>query len=45
MCGNGIRCVAKLVHDHGICKRDQLRIETGAGVLSLALEIKMVWLN
>ncbi len=40
MCGNGIRCVAKLVHDHGICKRDQLRIETGAGILSLALQIK-----
>ena len=40
MCGNGIRCVAKLVHDHGICKRDKLRIETGAGVLSLDLKIK-----
>lgn len=40
MCGNGIRCVAKLVHDHGICRRDNLKIETGAGVLSLDLQIK-----
>ncbi len=40
MCGNGIRCVAKLVHDHGICQRDNLRIETGAGVLSLDLKTK-----
>ena len=40
MCGNGIRCVAKLVHDHGICRRDNLKIETGAGILSLDLQIK-----
>jgi diaminopimelate epimerase len=40
MCGNGIRCVAKLVHDHGICRRDKLRIETGAGILALDLQIK-----
>jgi diaminopimelate epimerase len=39
MCGNGIRCVAKYVYDHGICQRDQLRIETGNGVLSLDLQI------
>ncbi len=37
MCGNGIRCVAKYVHDHGICTKPTLRIETGAGVLSLDL--------
>jgi len=40
MCGNGIRCVAKLVHDHGICRRDNLKIETGAGILSLDLQIR-----
>ncbi len=39
MCGNGIRCVAKYVYDHGICQRDQLSIETGNGVLSLDLQI------
>jgi diaminopimelate epimerase len=40
MCGNGIRCVAKYVYDHGICQRDQLRIETGNGVLALQLEVQ-----
>ena len=39
MCGNGIRCVAKFVYDHGIAKRDALKIETGAGVLDLALTV------
>jgi diaminopimelate epimerase len=39
MCGNGIRCVAKYVYDHGICRRDQLRIETGRGVLDLTVEV------
>ncbi|MFO0913511.1 MAG: diaminopimelate epimerase [Pirellulales bacterium] len=38
MCGNGIRCVAKFVYDHRLCHRDELKIETGAGVLSLQLE-------
>jgi diaminopimelate epimerase len=38
MCGNGIRCVAKYVYDHGICKQDRLRIETAAGILSLEVE-------
>lgn len=40
MCGNGIRCVAKLVHDHGIAKKDALVIETGAGLLDLSLEVE-----
>ena len=40
MCGNGIRCVAKYVYDHGIAKHDQLRIETGAGILSLQIHAK-----
>ena len=39
MCGNGIRCVAKYVHDHGLASGTELRIETGAGVLSLALTV------
>jgi diaminopimelate epimerase len=38
MCGNGIRCVAKYVYDHGLCRRDPLRIETGAGVLAVRVE-------
>jgi len=39
MCGNGIRCVAKYVHDHGIARKTPLTIETGRGVLKLELEI------
>ena len=38
MCGNGIRCVAKYVYDHGIKRDPSLKIETGAGILSLELE-------
>ncbi len=38
MCGNGVRCVAKYVFDHGICRKERLTIETGAGVLTLDLE-------
>jgi diaminopimelate epimerase len=38
MCGNGIRCVAKYVHDHGLSKNNPLKIETGRGVLTLELK-------
>jgi diaminopimelate epimerase len=41
MCGNGVRCVAKYVYDHGIARKPTLRIETGAGVLSLDLELEV----
>ncbi|MFV1964276.1 MAG: diaminopimelate epimerase [Pirellulaceae bacterium] len=40
MCGNGIRCVAKYVYDHGICRQGTFRIETGAGVLTLEVETR-----
>lgn len=40
MCGNGIRCVAKFVHDHDIARKPRLTIETGRGVLTLDLEVK-----
>jgi diaminopimelate epimerase len=40
MCGNGLRCVAKYVYDHGISRQDRLNIETGRGVLTLDLEIR-----
>jgi diaminopimelate epimerase len=39
MCGNGVRCVAKYVYDHGLCRNRTLKIETGNGVLTLELEI------
>src|SRR3954465_12920913 len=31
MCGNGLRCVAKFVHDHGIARKPTLKLETGRG--------------
>lgn len=40
MCGNGVRCVAKYVYDHGIASKEQLKIETGAGVLNLDVLIQ-----
>src|SRR6516225_3287390 len=39
MCGNGIRCVAKYVYDHGHVRKPTLTVETGRGVLTLDLEI------
>ena len=40
MCGNGLRCVAKFVHDHDIAKKSALQVETGRGVLAVELEIE-----
>jgi diaminopimelate epimerase len=40
MCGNGLRCVAKYVHDHGIAKKSDLKIETGRGVLHVHLDVR-----
>ncbi len=39
MCGNGIRCVAKYVYDHGHARKPDLAIETGNGVLRLSLDV------
>ncbi|WP_437188567.1 diaminopimelate epimerase [Planctomicrobium sp. SH668] len=35
MCGNGLRCVAKYVYDHGIARKEELKLETGRGVLTV----------
>jgi diaminopimelate epimerase len=40
MCGNGIRCVAKYVYDHGIAQKPRIAIETGRGVLTLDVTVK-----
>jgi diaminopimelate epimerase len=40
MCGNGLRCVAKYVHDHGIAAKPRLAIETGRGTLLVDLELR-----
>ena len=40
MCGNGIRCVAKFVHDHGIAVRDQLKITSAGKPFLLDLQLR-----
>ncbi|MHC4995139.1 MAG: diaminopimelate epimerase, partial [Planctomycetota bacterium] len=35
MCGNGVRCVAKYAHDHGLTDARPMRVQTGAGVLTI----------
>ncbi len=37
MCGNGIRCVAKYVYEHGMTDQTEIAIETASGVLKLQL--------
>jgi len=33
MCGNGMRCFAKYVHDHGLTRKTEFVVETGAGLI------------
>lgn len=40
MCGNGIRCVAKYVYDHGIVPKEELTVETKSGIKKLELTIE-----
>ncbi len=37
MCGNGIRCVAKYSHHHGLNKSDKIKIETLSGIKTAEL--------
>ena len=37
MCGNGIRCVAKFIHDKNLSKSDKISIETLGGVKKVKL--------
>jgi diaminopimelate epimerase len=39
MCGNGIRCVAKYAYDHSLARVNPIEVETGRGVLTLALDV------
>lgn len=36
-CGNGLRCVAKFAREEGLARRDQLRVETDAGLREVEL--------
>ena len=42
MCGNGIRCTAKYIYDHGMVKPDipMMKIETKSGVKEIRYEVK-----
>jgi len=40
MCGNGVRCLAKYVYDHGLSRNNPLRIETDAGIKTIDLNIE-----
>ena len=37
-CGNGARCFARFVRDRGLSDRDEIRVETGSGIIVLRLE-------
>src|SRR5208283_2208746 len=39
MCGNGVRCLAKFAFDHGLATANPMKVETGAGILTLALHL------
>ena len=40
MCGNGVRCVGKYVYDHGLTDKKMVRVETGAGIMVLELNVE-----
>ncbi len=40
MCGNGIRCVAKYVYDHGMTDQTTITVETKSGVKELTLTVE-----
>lgn len=40
MCGNGIRCVAKYVYDHGLTDKTRISVETLAGIKYLDLTVR-----
>jgi len=39
MCGNAIRCVGKLAYERGLARKDELFIETAAGIKALQLTV------
>src|SRR5215475_3404439 len=39
MCGNGIRCVARLAFERGLVRRNPLAIETDSGVKTIELKL------
>ncbi|MFW6155230.1 MAG: diaminopimelate epimerase [Planctomycetota bacterium] len=39
MCGNGVRCLAKYVYDHNRCRKNPVRVATGAGIKTIDLRL------
>ena len=39
MCGNGIRCVGKYVYDHGLTDKQEITVNTLAGIKHLTLHV------
>jgi len=39
MCGNGLRGFAKYVYEHGLTDKLKLEVETGAGIIPLAMDV------
>jgi diaminopimelate epimerase len=37
-CGNGARCFARFVRDQGLIDKDEIRVETAAGLIQLRIE-------
>jgi len=42
MCGNGIRCLAKYLKDHGYTSKNVIRVETLAGIMTPAIGEKEI---
>lgn len=40
MCGNGIRCFAKYVYDHGLTRDTQITVETLAGIMAPRMTVE-----
>ncbi len=40
MCGNGVRCIAKYVYEYGLTKKQQISVETKAGIKELDLTVQ-----
>ncbi|MGZ4123205.1 MAG: diaminopimelate epimerase [Tumebacillaceae bacterium] len=39
-CGNAVRCIGKYLYDYGLTTRDEVSVETGAGVQHLKLTVE-----
>ncbi len=40
MCGNGMRCVAKYVYEHGLTRKTEFEVETLAGIIRPSLKVE-----